>query len=67
MPFLMPLEPAVNLMVTGLEQERREIHFPKALTWPLKFMRILPYPVYAWVMRRATKGRQLAREAGVRR
>ena len=67
MPFLMPLEPAVKVMVRGLEQERREIHFPKALTWPLKFMRILPYPVYQWIMRRATKGRQLAKDAGIRK
>jgi short-subunit dehydrogenase len=63
MPFLMPLAPAVERLVKGLEQERREIHFPKALTWTLKFLRILPYPIYQSIMGRATKGRQLAKEA----
>jgi hypothetical protein len=67
MPFLMPLAPAVERLVKGLEQERREIHFPKALTWTLKFLRILPYPIYQWIMGRATKGRQLAKEAATGR
>jgi short-subunit dehydrogenase len=66
MPFLMPLGAAVNALVKGLEQERREIHFPKFFTWTLKFLRILPYPVYQWIMRRATRGRQLAKEAALR-
>ena len=63
MPFLMPLEPAVEAIVRGLEQERREIHFPKILSWTLKLLRILPYPLYQWIIRRATRGRQLAKEA----
>jgi short-subunit dehydrogenase len=67
MPFLMPLEPAVRALVKGLEQERREIHFPKVFTWVLKFLRILPYPLYQWIIGRATKGRQLAKEARLAR
>jgi hypothetical protein len=37
------------------------------LTWTLKFLRILPYPIYQWIMSRATKGRQLAKEAATGR
>jgi short-subunit dehydrogenase len=66
MPFLMPLEPAVEALVKGLEQERREVHFPKMFTWTLKLLRILPYPLYQWIVARATRGRQLAKEAAVR-
>ena len=58
-------KPAVKALVKGLEQERREIHFPKVFTWTLKFLRVLPYPVYQWIMRRATRGRQLAKEAAL--
>jgi short-subunit dehydrogenase len=63
MPFLMPVDRAAEAMVTGLEAGRREVHFPKIFTWTLKFLRILPYPLYQWIIWRATKGRRLARGA----
>jgi NAD(P)-dependent dehydrogenase (short-subunit alcohol dehydrogenase family) len=66
MPFLMPLGAAVEALVRGLEKEQREIHFPKALTLTLKLLRILPYPIYQWIIVRATKGRRLAKEAAIR-
>jgi hypothetical protein len=39
------------------------VHFPKAFTLTLKFLRILPHPLYHWIIWRATKGRRLSREA----
>ena len=66
MPMLMPVEPAAEALVRGLERERREIHFPKPFTWTLKLLRILPYPVYQWIMWRATRGRRLAKDAAIR-
>jgi short-subunit dehydrogenase len=63
MPFLMPVDRAAEALVKGLEARRREVHFPKIFTWTLKFLRILPYPVYQWIVWRATKGRRLANEA----
>jgi NAD(P)-dependent dehydrogenase (short-subunit alcohol dehydrogenase family) len=66
MPMLMAVEPAAEALVRGLESERREIHFPKAFTWTLKLLRILPYPLYRRIIWRATRGRRLAREAASR-
>jgi NAD(P)-dependent dehydrogenase (short-subunit alcohol dehydrogenase family) len=66
MPFLMPVDRAAEALVAGLEQGRREIHFPKIFTWTLKLLRILPYPLYQWIMWRATKGRRLAKDAALR-
>ena len=52
--------------VSGLERRKREIHFPKPLSWTLKFLRILPYPLYQRMIVGATRGRQLAKEASLR-
>jgi short-subunit dehydrogenase len=65
MPFLMPVDDAVVHILDGLERERTEIHFPKALSWTLKFLRVLPYPVYARIIWYATRKRRLARDAAV--
>jgi NADP-dependent 3-hydroxy acid dehydrogenase YdfG len=65
MPFLMPVEQAAMCIVHGLERERKEIHFPKAMTWTLKTLRVLPYPLYEWIIWHATRGRRLAREATI--
>jgi short-subunit dehydrogenase len=63
MPFLMPVDRAAEALVRGLEARRREVHFPRIFTLTLKFLRILPYPLYHWIIWRATKGRRLAKEA----
>ena len=65
MPFLMPVDQAALRIVQGLERERKEIHFPKPLSWTLKALRVLPYPLYERIIRRATRGRQLAKEASI--
>ena len=63
MPFLMPVDEAARRIVDGLERDRKEIHFPRALTWTLKALRVLPYPVYERIIWHATRGRRQAREA----
>jgi short-subunit dehydrogenase len=65
MPFLMPVDQAAIRILDGLERERKEIHFPKALTWTLKTLRVLPYPIYERIIWHATRGRRLAREATI--
>lgn len=57
MPFLMDVGRAAEIVVDGLERQRREIHFPKPLSWTVKTLRILPYPLYQWIIRRATGDR----------
>ncbi|HEY8536108.1 MAG TPA: SDR family NAD(P)-dependent oxidoreductase [Vicinamibacterales bacterium] len=58
MPFLMPVDAAARRIVEGIERERREIHFPKPFSWTLKLLRVLPYPLYDLIIRRATADRQ---------
>jgi short-subunit dehydrogenase len=65
MPFLMPVDDAAVRIVRGLERERKEIHFPKPVSWTLKALRVLPYPLYERIIWHATRGRRLAREASI--
>lgn len=55
MPFLMPVDKAVDQFYCGLLTNRFEITFPKRFTWMLKFMRFLPYALYLPLMNRTTK------------
>lgn len=54
MPFLMPVEAAARRLRRGLGHDRFEIVFPRRLAWLLKLLRILPYPLYFPLVRRAT-------------
>jgi len=60
MPFLMDVDRAAEILVDGLARGKREIHFPKPLSWTVKTLRILPYPLYRWIIRRTTADRQKA-------
>ena len=55
MPFLMPVDKAVDQFYRGLLGNRFEITFPKRFTWMLKALRLLPYAVYLPMMNRTTK------------
>ncbi len=46
MPFLMPADRAVEVMVRGMERGKKEIYFPWQLAWIFKLMRVLPFPLY---------------------
>lgn len=46
MPFLVTAEDAARRIADGIEARRREIHFPLALTWPMKVLGILPTWIY---------------------
>lgn len=52
MPFLMELPDAVKLIMNGLASNRFEIAFPWQLARLLKLMRMLPYWLYFWLVRR---------------
>jgi short-subunit dehydrogenase len=51
MPFLVPVEKAVDHIVAGLTKKKFEIAFPWQLVTLLKILRVLPYPLYFWVAR----------------
>jgi short-subunit dehydrogenase len=61
MPFLMDVERAAAIIVAGLERDRKEIHFPLVFSSMLKLARILPFPVYERIIRRATASQRRAR------
>lgn len=55
MPALITAEEAAREILAGLQAGEFDIHFPKRFSGFLKFLRILPYPLYFWVVRRFVK------------
>jgi NAD(P)-dependent dehydrogenase (short-subunit alcohol dehydrogenase family) len=55
MPFLQPADAAARRIVEGIRRGKREIHFPKRLTVPLKLFRCLPGTVQDWLIARLMK------------
>lgn len=50
MPALIDADTAARIIVRGLRRDRQEIHFPIRLSWTLKVLRVLPFPVYERIM-----------------
>jgi len=55
MPHLISAEDAAEEIIRGLERREFEIHFPKAFSRQLRFLRHLPYRLYFAAVRRATR------------
>ena len=56
MPFIKSPEFAAEKMYNGLTKDKAfEIHFPKTLTMLLKFLRILPYRIYLFLIDKGVK------------
>jgi len=56
MPFIKSPEFAAKKMFNGLTKSKAfEIHFPKELTLSLKFLRILPYKIYLFLINKFVK------------
>jgi NAD(P)-dependent dehydrogenase (short-subunit alcohol dehydrogenase family) len=54
MPFLMKMDEAARRIVNGFERGGFEIVFPRRLVWILKAVNLLPYPLYFWLVAKAT-------------
>lgn len=54
MPCLVSVDEAVAAIRDGLRAGASEIHFPKRFSRAMKLLRVLPYPVYQWLVRRIT-------------
>jgi short-subunit dehydrogenase len=54
MPHLISAEEAAREIERGLRAGRFEIHFPRAFTRQLKLLRLLPYRLYFFLVRKAT-------------
>jgi len=52
MPFIIEPEEAAIAIADGLTTSKFEIHFPKRLTFIMKFLRILPYCLYMPIARK---------------
>ena len=59
--FLMEVDRAATIIVDGLERNKKEIHFPRVFSSMLKLARVLPFPLYERIIRRATSGQRRAR------
>lgn len=55
MPALISAEEAATEILSGIQRGEFDIHFPKRFSRFLKFLRILPYPLYFWIVRRFVK------------
>ena len=55
MPALISAQEAANEILQGIERGEFDIHFPKRFSRFLKFLRILPYPIYFWIVRKFVK------------
>jgi len=55
MPALITADEAAQEILSGLQAGEFDIHFPKRFSGFLKFLRILPYPLYFWIVRRFVK------------
>jgi short-subunit dehydrogenase len=56
MPFLMPVEDAVQKLIKGLEGNRFEITFPTKFAIIMKLLRMLPNFIYLPITRKILKG-----------
>ncbi|KQU50984.1 oxidoreductase [Bosea sp. Leaf344] len=54
MPFLMTMEEAARRTVDGFAGGGFEIVFPRRLAWIIKTVNLLPYPLYFWLVAKAT-------------
>ncbi|NDP41743.1 MAG: SDR family NAD(P)-dependent oxidoreductase [Aromatoleum sp.] len=54
MPHLITADEAAQEIIAGIERGDFEIHFPRAFTRQLKFLRLLPYRLYFAAVRKAT-------------
>jgi len=52
MPALITADEAAQEILKGIQAGKFDIHFPKRFSGFLKFLRILPYPLYFWIVRR---------------
>ena len=55
MPALISAAEAAQEILDGIQKGEFDIHFPKRFSRFLKFLRILPYPIYFWIVRSFVK------------
>lgn len=61
MPFLMDLDPALDIMVRGIRRKRRVVRFPRPLSTVTWWFRVLPRGLFDWIMLRKVGRRDESR------
>ena len=56
MPFLQTPERAARIILRGIERGKRNVHFPRRLTIPLKILGLFPGRIYDLILSRALPG-----------
>jgi short-subunit dehydrogenase len=54
MPFIMQPAEAAHRTINGLAKRKFEIAYPSRFVWILKFLRLLPYNVFFWIITKTT-------------
>jgi len=52
MPFLIEAEEAARSIANGLEKRSKEIAFPRTFAWICKCTRVIPFPLYSWLIKK---------------
>ncbi|MDF1810418.1 MAG: SDR family NAD(P)-dependent oxidoreductase [Phycisphaerales bacterium] len=52
MPFLIEPEKAAQIICNAIARERSEVSFPFPFSWTIRLLRIIPHPIYNWIMTR---------------
>lgn len=55
MPFLVDADKAARIMCDGIAKRRDAVAFPIPFSWTIAWMRIIPWPIYKFIMRRVWK------------
>jgi hypothetical protein len=55
MPALISSKEAAEEILDGIQAGEFDIHFPKRFSYFLKFLRLLPYPVYFFLIKKFIK------------
>jgi short-subunit dehydrogenase len=54
MPALMSADDAADELILGIEQGQFHVHFPRRFTNVMRLLRLLPYRLYFWLIRKVT-------------
>ncbi|MGJ8637499.1 MAG: SDR family NAD(P)-dependent oxidoreductase [Phycisphaerales bacterium] len=52
MPFLIEPEKAARIICSAIARGRSEVSFPFPFSWTIRLLRVLPHPLYNWIMTR---------------
>lgn len=52
MPFLVEPDRAARIICNGIARGKKDITFPFIFGWTIRLMRVIPFPIYEWILKR---------------